>query len=435
MSDWVRRLTENAQNIWKCSGMVRGVSGLYIGHLISQGANLGTALIIIRGLTVPDYASFVAYNSIAYLFSGLVGSGINTALVRFSSEYLSRTGKRLYSLYTIALVAESSIYFFVLMVSFTFPRFGSSLLLANAEFAQPFRLGALSGLGLLLLQLSQSIYQAEERFALLVGTLWLSRGLVFAGVIVLWLFQALSFEAVAWLMAVLNVAVGLGLIFRVGAGQFTELLLFLKQSRELVRQFLSATGWLIGYVGALTAFSQMDVLMLSRFATEKELAVYGVAYRYYSMALLVLTAIHTVLLPKFSRVEMRDSQVQQRFLTKWFRYGLWIAIPIAIFDLVGKPLFIAVNGGTYEKSFLILRVLSVGIWLSLMFSPLVNILISRNDFRFLFLLGGIALMISFGANYLLVPGLGGVGAAISEVLSIGFINLMATVRARYTYVS
>ncbi len=428
-------MTENAQNIWKHSSMVRSLSGVYIGHMISQVANLGTALIMIRGLTVPDYASFVAYNSIAYLFSGLVGSGINTALVRFSSEHLSRTGKRLYSLYAIALVAESSIYFFILIVSFTFPKFGSSLLLANAEFAQPFRLGALSGLGLLLLQLGQSIYQAEERFALFVGTIWLSRGLAFAGVIVLWLFHALSFETVAWLMAVLNVAVGVGLIFRVVGGQFTELLPFLKQSKELVHQFLSATGWLIGYFGALTAFSQMDVLMLSRFATEKELAVYGVAYRYYSMALLLLTAIHTVLLPKFSRVEMRDSQVQQQFLLRWFRYSLWIAMPIAIFDIVGKPLFIAINGGVYEKSFIILVVLSLGIWLSLMFSPLVNILISRNDFRFLFLLGGIALVICFVANYLLVPLMGGVGAAISEVVSIGFINLTATVRARYTYVS
>jgi O-antigen/teichoic acid export membrane protein len=104
-----------------------------------------------------------------------------------------------------------------------------------------------------------------------------------------------------------------------------------------------------------------------------------------------------------------------------------------LFDLVGKPLFVWVNGVQYERSFDIFVILSFGIWFSLMFSPLINILIARRDFRFLFLLGAIGVVVSLAGNYLLVPLFGGMGAAISIVSYTGFINLTANFRARRSH--
>ena len=183
-----------------------------------------------------------------------------------------------------------------------------------------------------------------------------------------------------------------------------------------MRNFLNASGWLIAYFVTLAGFSQMDKLMLLRFASASELANYGVAFQYYSFALLLLGSILTVLTPKFSRIEMQDPIRHRQFLLKWLQYSAWIGLPVILFIVFGKPIFIFLNGIQYEHSFGILAILSVGVWLSLMLSPLVTILISRKEFRFLFLLAANAFLISLVLFYIGVRNWGGLGAAVVVIL-------------------
>jgi O-antigen/teichoic acid export membrane protein len=183
------------------------------------------------------------------------------------------------------------------------------------------------------------------------------------------------------------------------------------------KSFLIGSAWLIGYFLILNLFSRMDMLMLLRFRGSEELAVYGVAFQYYSFALLFLASIHAVLLPKFSRAEMKDNDEQKTFLKKWITWSTWLVIPIGLFDILGKPVFVLLNGIIYEKAFSIFVVFSVGIWLSLMFSPLVNILISRGEYRFLFWLCLLALIFNIACNFLFIPSMGGIGAALVVILT------------------
>ena len=87
-------------------------------------------------------------------------------------------------------------------------------------------------------------------------------------------------------------------------------------------------------------------------------------------------------LPKFSKIDMQDPVKQRVFLKKWLQVSVWLIIPIVLFDWLGKPLFVWLNGSAYEKSFSIFVIFSIGIWLSMMFSPLVNIIISKGELRF-----------------------------------------------------
>jgi len=402
---------------------------VYVGDVFSKIVSVGSALILIRGLTVSDYAFFVAFHSIANLFAGLVGNGINRALVRFSAEYLSQTGRNPHSLYATASILEVAIFLLLMFVCLPFPSKAASLVLGQPAFVKPLQLGILYGLGLLLIQLGRSVYQAEERFTLYVGTLWLKQALTLTLIVGLWLSHALSFETVAWLTTALHIAIGIGIVFR-GAGSANPVDLR-RQDSELIHQFLSASGWLIAYCLTLAAFGQMDVLMLSRFASEEEVAVYGVALQYYWMALLLLGSIHAVLLPKFSRVEMQDPGRQRAFLARWLRHSIWIAVPIFLFDAVGKSLFVWINGVRYEPSFNILAILSVGVWLSMMFSPLINVLMSRKDFYFLACVGLLAFMVSLLGNYILVRIWGGIGAAVATVLSHLLVNGISFLRVYF----
>ena len=171
----------------------------------------------------------------------------------------------------------------------------------------------------------------------------------------------------------------------------------------------------------LSAFQRLDIFMLSHFSTGEELANYGVAYRYYSMALLLLGSIHAVLLPRFSKVDMQEPVKQRIFIFRWLKATGWLIIPVVIVDVLGKPVFVWVNGIQYEKAFYMFVIFSIGVWFSLMFSPLVNVLISRKAFRFLFALAVGAFILNFIGNYLLIPLWGGIGAALVTVLSHNFL--------------
>ena len=131
----------------------------------------------------------------------------------------------------------------------------------------------------------------------------------------------------------------------------------------------------------------------------------------------MLGSIQAVLRTKFSKADMQDTDRQQDFLRKWLQISVWTGIPILVFMLFGKPLFVFLNGEEYEGAFLVLAILAVGLWLSFMFSPLANILIGRKDFKFLFGLSLVAFAFNLVANYVGIHMWGAVGAALVLVLT------------------
>jgi O-antigen/teichoic acid export membrane protein len=269
-----------------------------------------------------------------------------------------------------------------------------------------------------LFSVGQSILQAEGKFNLYIRVLWLRQGLTFLYIGLLWLSHVLAFQYVAWGITIIQLLVGLGTVSYciVGIVKVDWRRRF-EQEKRLFRQFLFASGWLIAYYAILAAFSRMDIMMLSRFSSEEVLADYGVAFRYYALALLLLGSIHAVLRPKFSHIDMQDKVRQRQFLMEWLRYAVWVGIPILLFIGFGKGLFVFINGAQYENSFPILSILLVGVWLSLMLSPIMNILLSRKQFRYLFTLGLSAFIVNLLASYFGVQLWGGVGAAIAVVLA------------------
>jgi O-antigen/teichoic acid export membrane protein len=396
---------------------------------LSRVIGAGTILILIRGLDKADYAAYTALISFSSLCVSLIGNGINIALVRFSAEHLSKTGRRPLLLYILALSLEVVVFLLVTLVAVTSPVQMATFVLGKQSFSSVVPTATLFGLGSLLLQMGRSILQAEERFNAYVVTLWIKQVSVLVVVLGLWLSQMLFFRTLAWGLTLLQLVIGVIVVFKgvvnIEVDSFRKKI---ENESVLIRHFFSASGWLILYNIILSAFSRMDVLMLSRFSSDAELANYGVAFQYYSLSLLMLGSISAVLRPKFSHVNMQEPARQWKFLTKWLRYSVWIGGPLLLFAVFGRPLFMFINGSQYSESFGIFVVLSLGVWVSLMFSPLVNILVSRKEFNHLLKLAVFAFITSLLGNRLLVPYLGGVGAALGTIFPHILINIGAFVR-------
>jgi O-antigen/teichoic acid export membrane protein len=422
---------ERLRNLWDNSPTARNILKVSVGDLTSKIFSFATVFLLIRGLSVTDYAAFTTFSGISVLFSGVIGTGINMAVVRFSSDLLSRGKEKPLELYYLAIVFQLILYALVAGVFFAFPEQSTALVLGEPGLVLPLRLGLLAGFGLLIIQFTRSLYQAEEKFGTYIGILWLVQILIFSGLATIWMLNYFSFVPVAIIFVIVQFGLGCWILFSLFINSRLPNLIskFLLQKNEL-RQFLIGSAWLIGYFLILNIFSRMDVLMLLRFKGPEELAVYGVAFQYYSLALLFLGSIHAVLLPKFSRAEMAAIEKQRAFLEHWLQRSVWLAIPLILFDVFGKPIFVLINGSTYEKSFPILIVFSIGIWFSMVFSPLVNILLSKNQFRFLFVSGVLAAFTNYLLNLLLVPLMGGIGAAVVVIITHGIINIIAFLKIK-----
>lgn len=410
---------EISKEKWKNSPTVQNITLVYIGDMISKIITIGTTLFLIRGLTTQDYASYIAFTSVALLFASLVGGGINSALVRFSAEYYSRTGKRFFSLNFFSISIQVLIFFLLSILVVIFPEFVSKIVLGSSDYANLITISMFYGSGILLIEVGRSMMQAEELYKRYIIILWIRNGSALLLVGALWFLGKLSFDTAAWGLAILYFIIGIIVIFfgMVGVFKGQNWINNFQTSKQFLPEFLSATSWLMAYYFVIAAMSRIDILMLTRFTSQAELAVYGVAFQYYSMAILLLGSISAVLRTKFSKIEMQNRDQQQKFLTQWLSMTVWIGIPVILFIFFGKTFFVFLNGIAYEDSFLVLSFLLIGVWFSLMLSPLTNILLGRKEFKYLFALSVIAFLVCIITNYFGVRIYGAVGAAIALIIT------------------
>ena len=409
--------------------LVRNISKVYSGDVLTKIIGAGTALLLIRGLSVNDYAAYIAFFAILSIIPGFVGGGINPALVIFSAEHISNTGKRPYELYIISLIFQIVLYSLFCIVLLIITDSVSLLLFGQKGFSSSLRYGLIAGLGLLITQAGRSIYQAEERFGHYIKTLWLRQILSFVIIFLLFLVKQINFRSVAKSIIAVELSVGVIISFFI----FKDFIL--KQfgvifSKQLyfIKDFISSTAWLMAYTSTIAIFQWLAIFMVSHFSTKIELANYGVASKYLSLFNLLRGSISVVLLPMFSRVYMQEPARQRQFIFKWFKTMGWLIIPIAVLDIFGKPLFVWINGMQYERAFYIFIIFSIGIWTNLLFCPPVIILVARKEFKFLLMLALGALASNFIGNYLLIPHWAGLAAAMMHIISNSFINVVAVIK-------
>ncbi|MFH2138092.1 MAG: oligosaccharide flippase family protein [Candidatus Omnitrophota bacterium] len=413
-------------NIYKKSNLIRNLSKVYSGDVLSKVIGACTTLIVIRGLDKTEYAMFTAFYGVLVLIPELIGCGINFSLVRFSTELIFKTKRRPIELYVFSFLFQISLYLAIGSILFFLAASVNNVLFGNKDFVLPLKYGLIAGFGYLITQAARGTFQAEEKFNYYIKTLLARQCVTFLIILLLLKIRQFGFYQIAKSIIIVEIFIGslvVSHMFR--KFSFNGAIEIFRENHELLKGFFSATGWLMAYFFALSSFQRLDIFMLAHLSTMEEIANYGVAYKYYMLALLPLASIHTVLLPRFSKENMQDFALQRKFTYKWLKISVWVIIPIAIFDIWGKNLFVWLNGTQYEKSFPILIIFSIGIWLSLMFSPLVNIMISRKNFKLLFVLGLSALVLNFVGNYFLIPVWGGGAAAIVTVASYALINLIS----------
>lgn len=392
--------------------MLPSVATVFFADLISKIFLAIAALLLIRVLSPAEYAS---YTAAAAVFAVV----IQAAGAAFSRVYLVTRG------------AEFGT--------------GQAAVFLVAQLIAAFAIALMGALAVSLPVL------------LLVGTIWLSLAgcctdflktvyqsqLKFTGLSVVELVRSAAFMVtIVVALAILHGTLQAWLVIALQAAAFSAasvpLLRVVRQGqrdvgalrpRQLFAQITSRPlVYLVGYFLALSVLSSIDVFMLRAASDDFSVATYGSAFRYYSLILVALYSLNTVMFPvlqKAANVEAVRAVFRRHRLVVLVSMPVILALALSANDWI--PL---IDGGKYSHAPAVFRILAASAAISILCSPWVNIFLIAGRYRELLLLVLLALVTAVVTNVLLIPTMRAEGAAIATLCASGVLNMGIALRSQ-----
>jgi len=396
---------------------------VFSGDMLSKFLGALTTILLIRILSMQDYGLYTYFLAIMQFIPSCIGIGLNTSCTRYGSEYISRFNRAPTHLYGVNLQFQLLLYIIIVVFISIFSTSLSEHLIGSDRFSSAILIGGFASIGPIILQILSSIFQSSSEFTKYITLQNTRQAILLLATFILWLLYDLSFFTVSLTVLLLQLFLSIGLLMRLKSffkfGEFTV--------RNL-NTLLASGGLLSLYFSILSLLGQMDILIISRYRTTEELATYGVAFRYYSLFLTALSSIHVVLLPKLAKVEFSSHSIQLDFLRKWIKISSIFSIPILMLILLSNSILSTLNGNKYSGAVPLFKIFCIGLLISLLFSPIINLIIARKDYKFLVVTALIVLIINSFSNYYYVPKSGIMAACVISVTSHAILNLCGFVR-------
>lgn len=182
--------------------------------------------------------------------------------------------------------------------------------------------------------------------------------------------------------------------------------------------------WLVMFVGQLIQWS--GSIFLGIWSTPSEVALFTAAQRTAMLMIFVLTAINTVVAPKFAHLHKSQNHEQLASVAYYSaRLLSVVSLPILIIMFVFPKEILALFGEEFDNAAIYLQILAVGQFVNAITGSvgyLLSMSGNEKDLRNSSIVSG---LIVITLSLILVPLYGGLGAAISVAIAIAMQNLLA----------
>lgn len=164
-----------------------------------------------------------------------------------------------------------------------------------------------------------------------------------------------------------------------------------------------------------TMYFRADTLILAIYKTSQEVGAYGLAYKFFEVALILPTFIMNSLYPELLKAQMDEAQIRRRFysLGKIF-FVLSLVVAAAAWVLAPFLLYVKAD---FADSIIYLRLLSVSLPFFYLSSPLMWFYILLQNQGKLVIVYGLSLVFNIVVNAVFVPRFGATAAAITTGLT------------------
>jgi O-antigen/teichoic acid export membrane protein len=391
---------------------MKRITQLFVFDTFSKVISGVTSAILIRFMAVGEYANYVLALSFASVVISIFASSFNRIyIVGYERLKLNR---QLSSFLGLQLLV-------VILISAILSPFAHSF--GEAYWFTILFIGANCSI-----EYAKTIFQQELRF-LEYSLTEAARTILAAGLLILLIYVARQKPQASDVILLSGIAAFL--VFLVISIKRLDLrqLFRVRDAIRLAGVVISGQyRYLFGYFFVLAFFTQVDAFMLKIMASDSELATYGSAFRYYTIILVALNSIHTLLLPIVQRIQSTDEldRIYGRL-----RKALLFVVPSVILGMwLAQWVIPFIDQGKYPGAVPVFRVLSISAIISLAFSPHANLVMRFEDFRFLLILITMALVGNIALNMFLIPLGGAIGTAFATLIAFGSVNGCFFLRTR-----
>ena len=402
----------------------RGLTTTLLFDVFSKLMGAASVVLLIRALSVPDYAFYTVFLTTGQLFGSAAASGIRVRYLREEAETSSRGNPPSSRGFMIALAKSlilidgigvvGALLLGLLGVSVAGSA-GSLMVLLATSYAA----------GLATTELAIAHNQARKRFIAAGLTSFVRAAVILTVSVILWIWPHGGTYRSAILLAgaisVLAIFTSAVILWKDGATRLTL---------SDVWRISGEERWLSLYYLVAAGFTYVDTIVAVAMLSDRQIAALGVALRYLTLAMGAIPALNAVLRVRTSQADVVDSQrAQQSMLKSWIRNA---ALPTSVVygaALALIPLILPiVDGGKFGGAVVPLQIYlstAFAIYLTL---PAANLLMARRRFAWLAIAQLVALVVNLIGDVAVAPVFGIVG--IAAVSSSAFVALeFATVRA------
>jgi len=172
----------------------------------------------------------------------------------------------------------------------------------------------------------------------------------------------------------------------------------------------------VAFFGAI--YFRADVIIMSLFKSDAIVGYYGAAYRLFQTTYVVPDALLFALFPLFCRLSAQHENALAVAAQKGLDLLLLLGFPLAagVFVLSDEIVY-TLYGADYADSVVLLRILAVAIALMYANGVFVQLLVATERQKRLAFTAGVSAVLNVSANFVLIPFIGAVGAALATVMT------------------
>jgi O-antigen/teichoic acid export membrane protein len=177
-------------------------------------------------------------------------------------------------------------------------------------------------------------------------------------------------------------------------------------SRQMIRTLVTGTLPFFLYWILASAYYRMDVVLLSKLTDPTVVGWYGAAYRLFDTLVFLPSIVSSaILFPILARLALHSRRDLRHALEKGLGVVLMIGVPISTGLLVlAEPIIHFVYGRSeFQPAAVALRWLAVALILLYVNSVLTAVVVSLNQERKMIIAAGLAALLNFGLNWVLIP--------------------------------
>lgn len=379
-----------------------------------MGSGMGFILqIALQNILKTDlYGIYKTATSVMSITTTATDAGLSHAMVRFASKYASEGDMpKAMARIATALVLRLVLTLVTSLVGYLMVDYLANDVYENPGLVEPMRWVFIGLVGGTLFGHYMYFTQALQRFGLrsviTVSTAAIRVGLFAA----MYALAMLGPSEMIMLDAVVNlIGFGLGMYFAPRG--------LTKVKKEDVQAAVKEIVPFCKYTGVIlvasSVFEQLDTLMLAGFTSDRVVGLYGCAWTYAMVLNFVTGAVANVMFPKVTSME-KTSELQA-FVKSTIKF----TVPIAVATVPALPFmawWLPWFQPEYADALPVFYVMYVGLIFDMVLNPLGYIHYSINRPDILVKLAFFKIALNFGANYLLIPVYGAMGAAGATVVT------------------